>query len=79
MGRSRGGTGGLDPPENPKLIYASLEKLVRTRLTKQLDPLGPVASQGRSVRPSVKYVDDLTFFRVPMTEFSESMHVTCRK
>ena len=27
-------------------------------LEKQLDPLGPIACRGRSVRPSVIYVDD---------------------
>ena len=38
--------------------FFSLEILVRTSLEKQLDPLGPIASRGRSERPSVKYVDD---------------------
>ena len=36
----------------------SLEILVQTPLKKQLDALGPIASQGRSVQVSVKYVDD---------------------
>ena len=42
MGGSRRGTNGPDPPqplENHKLLYVSLEVLVRTPLEKQLDPL----------------------------------------
>ena len=36
------------------------EVQVQTSLEKQLDlgPLGPIASRGRSVWPSLKYVDD---------------------
>ena len=44
-----GGGGGL---------WVSLEILVWTLIEKQLDPSGPMASRGRSVQPSVKYVDD---------------------
>ena len=32
-----------------------LKILVRTSLEKQLGPMGPIASRGRSERPSVKY------------------------
>ena len=52
-----GGTGGRDPLDNNKWLYVGLETLVRTPFEKQLDLLGPIASQGRSVRP-VKYVHD---------------------
>ena len=44
---------GTPPLEDHKLLYVSLEILVRTPLEKQL---GPIASGGRSVWPSVKYV-----------------------
>ena len=43
-----------------KCLYVSLENLGRTTLEKQLEPSGPIASRGWSLRPSVKYVDDLT-------------------
>ena len=36
-----------------------LRELVRTPFEKQLDPLGPIDSQGRFVRPFVKYVNYL--------------------
>ena len=55
------GTVGPDPPPppgNPKLLYVPSEILVRASLEKQLDPLGPIVSQGRFVRPSVQYIDD---------------------
>ena len=63
MGESRGeGTVGPDPPpplqKHKWRIGSSLEILVRTPLEKQLDPLGPIASRGRFVRPSVKNIDD---------------------
>ena len=52
-----GGGGGMwsgpPPLEDHKLLYVSLEILVRTPLEKRL---GPIASGGRSVWPSVKYV-----------------------
>ena len=59
MGGSRGGTCGLDLPfgKSPVAI-GFLEVLVQTPLEKQLDPSGPIASRGRSARPSAKYVDD---------------------
>ena len=44
--------------EDHKWLKVSLEILVQTPLEKQLDPMGPIASRGRFVRPSVKYVDD---------------------
>ena len=69
-----GGAGGSPPPPPPthththgihKFLYASLEILVQNPLEKQLDPHreaigpeGPVAPRGRSVQPSVKYVED---------------------
>ena len=51
---------GTPPPtlENQPLALGFSEILVQTTLEKQLDPMGPIASRGRSVRPSVKYVDD---------------------
>ena len=39
-------------------LKVSLEILVRNSLEKQLDPWSPIASQGRLVRPSAKYVDN---------------------
>ena len=60
MGGSRGGQGVRPfPLEYHKLLYVSLEILERTPFQKQLDPLGPVASRGRFVRSSVKYIGDL--------------------
>ena len=57
MGESWG-LGAL-PLENHKWPYrVSLEILTRTPLEKQLDPSGPIASRGRSVYRSVKYVDE---------------------
>ena len=54
-----GGGGGLRTPlENHTLLYVSLQILVRTPIEKQLDPSGPIASRVRSIRPSVKYVDN---------------------
>ena len=58
---ARGGGGrGLYPPnlDNHMWLYASLETLVRISLEKLLGPWGPIPSQGWSVRPSLKYVDD---------------------
>ena len=55
--RERGS--GLLLPGMSQVAKVSLEILVRTPLEIQLDPLGPTASRGRIVRPSVKYVDDL--------------------
>ena len=42
------------PLEIHNLLFVSLEILVRTPLEKR----GPIASRERSVRPSMKYVDD---------------------
>ena len=36
----------------------SLRNTSTDPLEKQLGPLGPITSQGRFVRPSVKYVDE---------------------
>ena len=47
----RGGTGSLDPLENHKWLKESLEILVWTPLKKELEQLGPIASQRRSVVP----------------------------
>ena len=59
MGGSRGwggGNGSRPHLENHKLLYVSLEILVRTPLEKQLDTWCPIAFQGRPVQPSVRYV-----------------------
>ena len=65
-----GGQGVRTPLENHKLLYISLEILVRIPLEKQFDPSGPTASWGRSVWPSVKYNDDYKkVFRTPPDEF----------
>ena len=52
----RGDRGSRSTPV--KMLYEYLEILVRTTLEKLLDPLVQIASWGRSVWPSVKYVDD---------------------
>ena len=66
MGGSRGGKGGFGPPlENLKLFYVYLDILVLTPLDKQLNPLDPIASQGKSVRLSVKYVETKKSLRTP--------------
>ena len=50
-----GGQLGPDPPgKSQKWLFVSLEILVRSNW----NPSGPIASRGRSVQPSVKYVDD---------------------
>ena len=66
-GHIQRGDRGLDPPplENLKLLYVYLDILVLTPLDKQLNPLGPIASQGKSVRLSVKYVETKRSFRTP--------------
>ena len=71
-------------PEHHKLLYVSPEILVcpyssilkqLDTLEKQLNPSGPIDSHGRSVLPSLKYVDDLkTVVRVPLVEFFGSAH-----
>ena len=54
----------------------SLGILVRTPFEHQLDPSGPIASQGRSIWPSVKYLDLKKSFLTlsPLIEFSGSAH-----
>ena len=79
MGRSRGGGergSGLLLPGMSQVAKVSLEILVRTPLEMQLDPLGPTASRGRIVRPSVKYVDDLkkTFSYPPPHTHTQKEH-----
>ena len=61
--RERGS--GLLLPGMSQVAKVSLEILVRTPLEMQLDPLGPTASRGRIVRPSVKYVDEKKNVLVP--------------
>ena len=51
------GIGGPDPPGKLFLLYFPLEILVPTLLEKQLAPLGPIASLGRLVWPTLKYID----------------------
>ena len=65
----KGGHGDPDPMEKHKLL---LEILVQTSIEKQLDPLGPIASLGRFVRPSVK----TNLVRTPLTKLSGSPHDT---
>ena len=96
------GWGGETRLENHKWIIVSLEILVQTPLEVHLEPLstdpprdaigpqGPIASRGRSARPSVKYVDDLKKqqknktkkktqqnVQDPLTEFSGPAHTLC--
>ena len=61
MGGSRGGDrGGGRGPDPPHLKSQDAICFLRNPGTdpheKQLDPSGPIASRGRSERPSVKYV-----------------------
>ena len=62
MGGFRGvreGARGPDPQRKSQVAVGFLRNTgTDPRLEKQLDPLGPIAFRGRSVRPSVKYVDD---------------------
>ena len=81
MGGSGGeGGSGSGPLENYNLLKVTLGSVVRTPLEKQLDPSGPIASRGRSVRPSLKNVNDqtnngLSGCQGPLAEFSsESTH-----
>ena len=50
--------GGLEHPGKSQVAIGLLRNTGTDPLEKQLDPLGPIASQGRFVRPSVKNVDD---------------------
>ena len=52
----RQGTGPPPPLENHKWLYVSLEVLIRSPLKKLLETLGPIASRGKVVLPSVKFV-----------------------
>ena len=61
MGASRGGTGGRDhppPPGKSQVVICSLRNTGTDSLDKQLDQKCPIASRGRFVRTSVKYVVD---------------------
>ena len=60
-------------PGKIKVAIFSLEILIRTPHEKQLDPSGPIASRGRYVQPSVKYVV-YKFSGSPLTDFSGSAH-----
>ena len=54
------GAGGSRPPPPGKSEVAK-DFLINTGtdpFEKQLDPMGPIAARGRSVRPSVEYIDD---------------------
>ena len=51
------GTGGSGPPSLWKITKVILGFLRNTG-TDPLDVLGPIASRGLSIRPSVKQVDD---------------------
>ena len=58
MGVSRGGTWGRDPPGKSQVVICFLRNTGTDSLEKQLDQKGPIASRGRLVRSSVKYVVD---------------------
>ena len=83
MGKSRIWDKGSGPqsPGKPQvaICVCFLRNTGTDPLEKQYDPSGPIASRGRSIPPSVKYVD---FFKRkvfspphPQTEFSGSWHV----
>ena len=56
---TEGGGMGSRPPWKITTGYSFPSKFwYGTPLEKQVDPLGPVASLGRSVQPSVKYDED---------------------
>ena len=60
MGGSRGETGGQDHlPGKSRVAIGSLRITGTDTLEKQLNPLDPIASGGRSVRFSVKYFEIL--------------------
>ena len=67
--------------ENNNWLWVSLEIIIQISLEEQLDPSGPIARRGRSVRPSVKHVGEQFFDRIPptLTEFSGSAHEVCYK
>ena len=79
MGRSRGEGEGSGPPTHTGNLQVAIiflrEILVWTPLEKQLDHLGLIATPGRSVQPSLKYLDDQNkYCRTPLTECSGSVH-----
>ena len=49
------GSGAPDPPRKSQVIIGCPKNTSRDPFDKQL---GPIASRGASVRPSVKFVDD---------------------
>ena len=49
---------GSGPPEKSRVAMIDLRNSGTDPLEKQLDPSGPIASRGRFVRPSVKYLYD---------------------
>ena len=58
MGGSRGDGGrGSGPPAKSQVAIGFIRNAGVDTLEKQLNTLGPIASQGRFVHPSVKYVD----------------------
>ena len=60
MGGSRGNSGSGSPTWKITSSYRfPLNTGTDPPLEKQLGPTGPIASRGRSGRPSVKYDDDL--------------------
>ena len=80
MGGLRVGDRGSRPPplENHKLLYDSL-KNSGTHLPRQAfgpppATRGPIAFRGRSVRPSMKYVDDLKKTGPSLPELPGSSH-----
>ena len=57
MGGSRGGDRSLDPGKS-QVAQGFLRNSGTDPLDKQLNPSGSIASRGKSVRCTVKYVDD---------------------
>ena len=85
IGRFRGGDRGSKPPllENHKLLYVSLEYWYgnpREAIGPKGSTLGPIASQEKPERPSMKYGTLMTKIKIsgppptPLTNFSESAH-----
>ena len=62
MGGSRGGGGyrgsGPSPPGKSQVAIDFLRKNDKDPPRDAIGPIGPIASRGRFVRPSVKYSDD---------------------
>ena len=74
MSGSRGG-GGLDRPGNSHVGIGFLRNTGTDTPREAIGPLGPIPSLGRSVRPSVKYVDHYkNIVRTPLAELSGSAH-----